>query len=101
MNPNEWAEKNYALQSQHEAEYKFPMVFWILNAVDTRLHNRKYEQLLPLIQTFQDSSWLTIGDGRYGSGAYYLQTHGVNAVTFQHQRCHTQRGSRTWLHQII
>jgi SAM-dependent methyltransferase len=80
MNPNEWAEKNYALQSQHEAEYKLPMMFWMPDGVDTWLHNRKYEQLLPLTQTFSDSSWLTIGDGRYGSDAYCLLTYGVKAV---------------------
>lgn len=80
MNPNEWAEKNYELQSQHEAEYKLPMMFWMPDGVDTWLHNRKYEQLHPLFETFPGSTWLTIGDGRYGSDAYYLQTHGMNAA---------------------
>lgn len=37
------------------------------------------ESLLPLIKDDLAKKWLTIGDGRYGSDANFLQQHGVSA----------------------
>lgn len=80
MKSNEWLEKNYQLQSQHEAGFKLPTIFWKPEGVDAWLHKRMYDQTLSLVKAFPDSTWLTIGDGRYGADAYYLQTHGVRAT---------------------
>lgn len=80
MNMKEWLEKHYKSQTHHEAEYNLPMMFWMPEGVDAWLHNRKYAQILPLIRSFPDANWLTIGDGRFGADAYYIQTHGGNAV---------------------
>jgi len=58
------------------------MVFLTPEGVDPWLHNRKYERILPLIQSFPDATWLTIGDGHFGSDAYFLLTHGAKAIPF-------------------
>lgn len=80
MKKEAWTEKFYKNQVQHEAETNLPMIFWMPEGVDAWLHDRMYEQILPLIQSFPDANWLTIGDGRFGADSYYIQTHGGNAV---------------------
>ena len=35
-----------------------------------------HEMLVPLIEANPDSKWLTVGDGSYGSDAYFLQSKG-------------------------
>ena len=80
MKMKEWIEQHYKSQAQHEAENQLPMMFWMSEGVDAWLHDRKYEQILSLIRSFPEANWLTIGDGRFGSDAYYIQTHGGNAV---------------------
>ncbi len=35
---------------------------------------------LPIIHHYPGSDWLTIGDGRFGSDAHFLNEHGVNAT---------------------
>jgi SAM-dependent methyltransferase len=80
MKTNDWIKKLYEFQSQHEAEYKLPTAYWMPEGVDAWLHRRKLIQVLPLIQNSPDSKWLTIGDGRFGSDAYFLNKMGVHAV---------------------
>lgn len=48
--------------------------------VDAWRHNRMYRCLDPLLSRFPGSRWLTVGDGRYGTDAHYLETHGVQAI---------------------
>jgi len=80
MKSDEWLKKNYQLQSQHEAGFELPASISKSKGVDAWLHNRMYDQILSLVEAFPGSAWLTIGDGRYGGDAYYLQEHGVNAT---------------------
>ena len=42
---------------------------------------KEMDRLLPLIKEFKDSSWLTIGDGRYGGEAFFLIKQGLKDVT--------------------
>ncbi len=67
-------ENSYDRHSNHD---KFPnpekMETWKnFNTIDAWRHNRMYENIQPLIKNFPFSSWLTIGDGRYGTDANYL-----------------------------
>ncbi len=43
-------------------------------------HQRLFDNLLPLIERYSDATWLTVGDGRYGSDAHYLQEKGLNVI---------------------
>jgi len=38
------------------------------------------DTLLPLLECYPGASWMTLGDGGYGSDAYYLQSHGADAT---------------------
>jgi len=49
-----------------------------LDSIDRWRHGRMYDSVLPLIQP--EDSWLTVGDGRYGSDAFFLKQRGVNHV---------------------
>jgi len=81
MDIKEFTNKHYNNQAKFEANHKLPMIFWNPNGVDAWLHNRKYHHLLPLIKQFPDATWLTVGDGRFGSDAFFLRTQGVNAIS--------------------
>jgi ubiquinone/menaquinone biosynthesis C-methylase UbiE len=48
--------------------------------VDAWRHARMYRCLDPLLTCFPGSRWLTVGDGRYGTDAHYLEQHGASAV---------------------
>jgi SAM-dependent methyltransferase len=38
------------------------------------------ETLLPLLDSYPNAAWLTLGDGNYGSEAHFLQNHGADAT---------------------
>jgi len=80
MKLNTFISNHYQKQAESEAGYKLPMIFWNPDGVDAWLHNRKYESLLSLIAHFPQATWLTVGDGRFGSDAYYLRSQGANAT---------------------
>lgn len=42
------------------------------NTVDYWRHRRMYQSLDPLLETDTESSWITVGDGRYGRDANYI-----------------------------
>ena len=44
------------------------------DTIDYWRHKRMYETLDPLIESYPESDWLTIGDGRYGTDANYIIT---------------------------
>lgn len=50
------------------------------DTVDAWRHKRMYTHLLPLIANYPDSSWLTIGDGRFGTDSNYLIRNGIKNV---------------------
>ena len=39
-----------------------------------------YSSLDPLLGHFPGARWITVGDGRYGNDAHYLEQHGANAL---------------------
>ncbi len=48
------------------------------DTVDHWRRERLHELLQPLIETDREARWLTVGDGRFGSDAQYLQRQGVS-----------------------
>lgn len=48
--------------------------------VDYWRHERMYSSLKPIILAYPKSTWLTVGDGRYGTDANYLISNGVENV---------------------
>jgi ubiquinone/menaquinone biosynthesis C-methylase UbiE len=49
-------------------------------SVNSWRFERMYRLALPLLETFPGAQWLTVGDGRYGLDALYLQRHGARAL---------------------
>jgi SAM-dependent methyltransferase len=49
----------------------------LFNSKWSSFHDRLMEPVQPLIRLFPKSSWLTVGDGKYGQEASYLQRQGV------------------------
>lgn len=50
------------------------------DTVDAWRHERMYQCLDPLLAHFPGANWMTVGDGRYGTDAHYLETKNANAV---------------------
>src|SRR4051812_34246536 len=50
---------------------------WFQNdTVDAWRHDRMYRCLDPLLTSYPNSSWLTIGDSHFGKDAHYIQEKG-------------------------
>jgi len=50
------------------------------NSVGAWRHLRMYELIHPLLKSAKGKKWLTIGDGRYGHEAHYIEQHGGIAL---------------------
>ena len=50
------------------------------DTVDAWRHERMYRCLDPLLAHFPGANWMTVGDGRYGTDAHYLETKKAHAV---------------------
>ena len=70
--------KNHEMRLVRDAE--FPSCYTGPDTVDAWRHLRFLECTLPLLIEWPVSEWITIGDGNFGSDAFFLQSHGV-AVT--------------------
>ncbi len=44
-------------------------------SIDYWLHTRMYKHLRPMLDHDVGASWLTVGDGRYGTDGHYIQEH--------------------------
>ena len=72
-------EFSYARQADHYSfnEQELHTRFE-LNSIDRWRHQRMYDTVKPLIRP--NDSWLTIGDGRFGSDAIFLSRMGVSRI---------------------
>jgi ubiquinone/menaquinone biosynthesis C-methylase UbiE len=59
---------------------RMPACFTAPDSVDAWRHRRMHEMLRPLIATNPAAKWITLGDGSYGSDAYFLQQQGVDVL---------------------
>lgn len=77
-------EENYLRHSELEKRQadgsRMPACFAAPDTIDAWRHRRMHDMLAPLIKADPDSAWLTVGDGSYGSDAYYLQQQGVDVL---------------------
>jgi len=71
----------YKNQSEHHKRDKKSTKelkeIWSQETVDFWRHERMRNSLLPLIERFPKSNWLTIGDGKYGTEANFLKRKGL------------------------
>lgn len=78
-----YAERNYLAHKKHLAEYvlkdklKTHSETWMKDGtVDAWRHLRMRNSILPFLNCYRKASWVTVGDGRYGSDAHYIEAHG-------------------------
>ncbi len=66
--------KSYQLHVDHEKSQDCERLqTWKqFNTVDAWRHKRMYDAVLPVLLSYPDASWLTVGDGRYGTDANFL-----------------------------
>jgi len=73
-------QENHHKNILEDSESKRKSETWFAkDTVDYWRHKRMRDVLLPLILFFPKSSWLTVGDGRYGTDANYLLEKGLHA----------------------
>lgn len=73
-------EKSYARQAASEQLMKLPTRYTKPDSIDNWRHTRMLDHTRSIWQKSPESSWITVGDGRFGSDAAYLHSHGVNVV---------------------
>lgn len=84
-------EESYRLQAISEEEMDLPSRFTAPASIDNWRHTRMLDSTAPLIATYPTATWITVGDGRYGSDAAYLHGRGVpvTATTLTDERLRT------------
>ena len=50
------------------------------DTVDSWRHQRMYRSIDPLLLSYPEAKWLTVGDGRYGNDAHYIQQKGPSVL---------------------
>lgn len=73
-------EQSYLRQAASEQQMKLPSRYTRPDSVDNWRHTRMLDLIRPIWASRPDSQWITVGDGRYGSDAAYLHSHGVSVI---------------------
>jgi ubiquinone/menaquinone biosynthesis C-methylase UbiE len=80
-NEPQWS---YDRQLDHDslvlAEKNLPSCYSNPNSIDAWRHDRMYNTIIPIIKAYNEAKWMTVGDGKYGSGAYFLKKNGVDVL---------------------
>jgi ubiquinone/menaquinone biosynthesis C-methylase UbiE len=84
---NDFTSSSYKRNELHFKAYarggpKEEMAKSWLNAdtVDSWRHQHMYGSIDPLLLSYPEAKWLTVGDGRYGNDAHYIQQKGLSAL---------------------
>jgi SAM-dependent methyltransferase len=76
--------KSYARHAEQEERQagalRLPSCYTDPDSVDAWRHRRMHAMLLPLIESDPDATWMTVGDGSFGSDAYFLEQQGVDVL---------------------
>ncbi len=69
-----------AFKQNDDGELKLPSCYAAEGSIDAWRHRRMYEFVLPLILDDPSATWMTVGDGRFGSDAYMLSELGCDVT---------------------
>jgi len=85
--PTDHVKKSYEAHEIHYADYaaggpkESQRECWLRDdTVNAWRHQRIYRTIAPLLLNYPESSWLTVGDGRYGTDAQYIQSRGKKVL---------------------
>lgn len=73
-------EDRYARQAQGEASMGLPSAYTDPASIDHWRHVRMQSLICGLVEAMPQARWMTVGDGRYGSDAAYLQSIGADVL---------------------
>lgn len=73
-------EQQYKLQAQCEETMQLPSSYVDAESIDNWRHHRILELTRPIWQAVPNATWMTVGDGRYGSDAAYLHSHKIQVI---------------------
>ncbi len=73
-------EQSYLRQAESEHQMQMPTRYTRPDSIDNWRHTRMLDLTRPIWQSYPESQWITVGDGRYGSDAAYLHSRGVNVI---------------------
>ena len=71
---------SYEKHAECEKNSKIPSCYTNSESVDSWRHDMMISSILPLIKYYPKSTWMTIGDGRYGADAYFLKKNEINVT---------------------
>lgn len=73
-------QQSYLRQAESEQQMKLPSRYTRPNSIDNWRHTRMLDLTRPIWESLPGGRWITVGDGRYGSDAAYLHSHGVSVI---------------------
>ncbi|MBE9510237.1 MAG: methyltransferase domain-containing protein [Bacteroidetes bacterium] len=86
-NKDDFNQISYQTHEKHFCDYarggkkaKHAKTWFEDDTVDAWRHKRIYKSLDPLLKAFPHASWLTVGDGRFGNDAHYIQERGLKVL---------------------
>lgn len=88
--------RSYELQALSESKMGMPSAFTDPGSIDNWRHARMLAMVKTLVSVMPAARWMTVGDGRYGSDAAYLESVGANvlatSLTDDHLKIACERG---------
>jgi ubiquinone/menaquinone biosynthesis C-methylase UbiE len=76
----QWNYRNHIDDDRKMLINNVAAAYFTPNSIDAWRHKRMLKTINPIIANSLRSTWLTIGDGTYGSDAFYLKCHNVKAT---------------------
>jgi Methylase involved in ubiquinone/menaquinone biosynthesis len=76
----ETTQLSYERHAEQERYLELASCYTNSESVDAWRHDRMIGSVLPLITSFPQATWMTIGDGRYGADAYFLKKHKIDVL---------------------
>lgn len=73
-------DRNYQVYAAGSEKENLAKTWFNEETVDAWHHRRMHNLLDPLFEMFPEASWLTVGDGRCGSDAHYVQSKVLNVL---------------------
>lgn len=78
------ANQSYARHRSHELSMSqkaaLPACYASPQSIDAWLAFRMHRTVLPILEAYPGSTWMTIGDGAYAGDAYFLKQHGADVT---------------------
>lgn len=73
-------EKEYLDYASGGKKEKHAKTWFEEDTIDAWRFTRIHRLIDPLLEAYPDANWLTVGDGRYGKDAHYIEERGVKVL---------------------